>query len=274
MVTKHGKLAQLEPAFAHLPEWQLELAEVDNKVFDTDTFGTFTGEIPRTLSPKQTVIAKAQAGAEMTGCDFAIASEGTIGPHPAFPFVTADHELLAFVCLSRNLEIVESYVSPNIVAHATDIDRETDLAALAAKLDLPSHAANLTIRTGDKIEFVKGIREAVELKRLVELHLQNGDVRLSVESDYRAMNSPSRQANIAECATRLAERVSNHCPACDEIGWGKVGYEYGVPCRACEMPTTTVAQAERFGCVGCDHVELRSLGVEAADPSRCDFCNP
>ena len=105
MVTKHGKLAQLEPAFAQLPQWQLELAEVDNKVFDTDTFGTFNGEIPRTLSPKQTVIAKARAGAEMTGCDFAIASEGTIGPHPAFPFVTADHELLAFVCQTKPCKV-------------------------------------------------------------------------------------------------------------------------------------------------------------------------
>ena len=269
LATKHGKLAQIEPAFSALAEWKIELVELD-----TDEFGTFAGEVPRRLSPKETVIAKARAGAMSSGADYGIASEGTIGPHPAFPFVTADHELLAFVCLSKNFAIVESHVSTEIVAHSQSLDGNFVMDELVQKLDLPNHAANLVVGSQGRTEYFKGIREAVELEELIIEHSKFGDLKLRVESDYRAMNSPSRQANIAACAVKLARRVASLCPACKEIGWGLIGYEYGVECGGCGLTVSSVAKSEKLGCVACENTELVDLNVGAVDPSRCDFCNP
>jgi hypothetical protein len=59
-----------------------------------------------------------------------------------------------------------------------------------------------------------------------------------------------------------------------DIGFGKVGFEYGLPCSDCDQVVQSVANAERHACVSCEHTELRTLGKTTVDPSRCDFCNP
>jgi hypothetical protein len=82
LATKHGKLRQIGPWIEALDDWTVELAEID-----TDQFGTFSGEVARVKSPRDTAIAKAKAAAELLGSDYGLASEGTIGAHPAYPWV-------------------------------------------------------------------------------------------------------------------------------------------------------------------------------------------
>ena len=269
VATKHGKLAQIAPAFDRLKQWQLELAPID-----TDEFGTFSGEVERTLSPRETVIEKAKAGARSLGFDYGIASEGTIGAHPHLPFTNSDYELMAFVCLSKDVAIVESFLSADITAYSQDVSHSSDLDVISDGLDLPSHAANIIVETKSGRQIHKGITDVHEVRRIVEQYLVGGANNVRVESDFRAMNSPSRQANIAICAQRLALRVGAHCPGCSHFGWGRVGYEYGLPCVSCGLMNESVANAEKLGCPGCDFVELNEFAQEAIDPSRCEFCNP
>ena len=269
LATKHGKLAQIAPAFERIPEWELTLAEID-----TDEFGTFSGEIPRTLSPRDTAIAKARAGAQLLGTDYGLASEGSIGSHPQLPWVTSDHELLALVCVSKEFVIVESHLSADIRAHKEDVNENTDLEQLVTHLDLPVHAANILYNQDNDLKVIKGIHDPknfiAELSKLREASVQN----LRVESDFRAMSSPSRQRNISACAEKLVTRISARCVGCNEIGWGKVGYEYGLPCSGCGQMLASVPHSEKFGCVACDYSEVVSLGQHSIDPARCDFCNP
>lgn len=269
LATKHGKLTQIAPAFEAVPEWELTLAEID-----TDEFGTFSGEIPRTLSPRDAAIAKARAGAKLLGTDYGLASEGSIGSHPQLPWVTSDHELLALVCVSKDFVIVESHLSADIRAHKEEVNDDTDLEELATRLDLPEHAANILYSQDTELIVLKGIHNPekfiAELTTLREASVQN----LRVESDFRAMSSPSRQRNISACAEKLVTRISTRCVGCNEIGWGKVGYEYGLPCSGCGQMVASVPHSEKFGCVACDYSEVVSLGQHSIDPARCDFCNP
>lgn len=269
VATKHGKLSQIAPAFDGLKAWQLELAQID-----TDEFGTFSGEVERTLSPRETVIEKAKAGARSLGLDYGIASEGTIGMHPHLPFINSDYELMAFVCLSKDVVVVESFLSAHITAYSQDVSHFSDLDEIFRRLDLPNHAANIVVETKLGRQVHKGFTDVNELRKIIENHLADDTQSIRVESDFRAMNSPSRQANIAICAQRLAQRVGAKCPRCSHFGWGRIGYEYGLPCASCGLLNESVASGERLGCPSCDFVELNELAQEAIDPSRCEFCNP
>jgi hypothetical protein len=268
LATKHGKLNQLKPAFERLDNFELVLAEID-----TDRFGTFSGEIPRPSSPLETAIAKAKAGAEELGVDYGLASEGTIGPNPATPWATMDHELLVLVCLSRNITIYETHQSASIVAKSQTLTPGSDLEAAFKLFDLPNHAVNLSFPNQSSRSIEKGLRDVGQLRtRIEELWAQGLEPLL--ESDFRAMSSPSRQVNIQACADKLVARIAAHCPGCNEIGFGKISYEFGVSCLACGEVNSRIAKSEKLGCVACDFFELRDLWITSIDPSRCDGCNP
>ncbi len=267
LATKHGKLSQIGPWIEALDGWTIELAEID-----TDQFGTFSGEVAREKSPRDTAIAKAKAAAELLGSDYGLASEGTIGAHPAYPWVNSDHEILALVRQTDDFVLVETFLSPDIQAHSEEVDENTDLDELAAKLDLPTHAAIIVADVDTVLH--KGVHDPSDFKKKVVEALLSGNKKLRVENDFRAMHSPSRQLNISKCAELLANRIKTKCAACGEIGFGKVGYEYGLPCSDCDHVVESVANSERHACVSCEHTELRALGQTTVDPSRCDFCNP
>ena len=269
LATKHGKLSQIAPWIEALDGWTVELAEID-----TDQFGTFSGEVAREKSPRDTAIAKARAAAAMLGCEYGLASEGTIGAHPAYPWINSDHEILALVRRTEHFELTETFLSPEIQAYREEIDENTDLNAVAAKLDLPTHAA-IIVAIGDVDTVLhKGVHDANDFKQKIAEVLSSGNKKIRVENDFRAMHSPSRQVNISKCAELLAKRIATQCAACGEIGFGKVGYEYGLPCSDCDQMVQSVANSERHACVSCEHAELRTLGKTTVDPSRCDFCNP
>ncbi len=270
LTTMHGKLAQVAPAFERLADWKLVL--VDD--VDTDAFGTFTGDVQRTASPQDTAIAKARAGAQHGGFEYGLANEGTIGAHPSFPFVTSDHEVMALVSNGGDFTIVESHLSLNIQAHRQVVTPGDGLSKMAKLLDLPHHAATVVVDGVGEQRIHKGIHQPDVLERILHAEFTHDSARVVVENDYRAMHSPTRQANIAACAEKLVDRLLSHCPDCDEVGWGKVGTEYGLPCSFCGATAMTVARAHVFGCIRCDTTRLIPVEDAAADPSRCDVCNP
>jgi hypothetical protein len=269
LATKHGKLEQIAPWFESLPEYQLVLAEMN-----TDVFGTFSGEIARVQSPRETAIAKAIAGAEFLGTEFGLASEGTIGPHLQMPWINSDHEMLALVSRDGELVLVETYLSTEIHAHTEAVLPGVDIDALAKKLDLPNHAAIVTGEIDGEGFVFKGITESSELASVLESVFTSSGTNIKVETDFRAMFSPSRQANISKCAERLVQRIASNCPECNQIGWGRIGFEYGVSCRECQRVVSSVPNSERLGCISCDYSESKSLGVDFVEASRCDYCNP
>lgn len=101
IATKHEK----EKVIAPILERELGVTCFVSEKFDTDTLGTFTGEVARHDDPLTTARKKCQMAMVLNECDLAVASEGSFGPHPYLFFVPANEELLLFLDKKNNLEI-------------------------------------------------------------------------------------------------------------------------------------------------------------------------
>lgn len=269
LATKHGKEKVFSRLFSEI-NCEIVLAPVD-----TDVFGTFSGEVKREKSPKATAIAKAHAAAQASDTNFAVASEGTIGPHPQLPLITADIEWVAFVDRSRGLELAEHFVSTEIVAVTETWSPSLDVEKLAAKANLPDHSLIALARDGLSFWSRKGIKTIEELNQAVaDFHSLGWNTELVFESDFRAMESPTRMKIIERAAGQLVSRLSTQCPECQIYGFGVVGYEHGLPCLGCGEVVPDVVSAERLGCLVCMAVVIKPREVTAVDASRCYNCNP
>lgn len=270
LASKHGKQHQLAPAFESLCGWTLQVAD-----FDTDSLGTFSGDVPRLLPPMETVVAKARAGAQLLGLGKGLASEGTIGPHPAVPFVTVTREFVAFVDTATGHELVETIVSSDIHAISETWSEETSLQSLALRADFPRHAVIVRTRGPAGPLIHKGVRSVEHLGEAIEQCRRAGHGNeVVIETDFRAMVCPSRQAIIEECAWKLARRLTQLCPRCGTRGWGVVDVELGVPCSACGVISLDGVRADIEGCPGCDYRVALPRNNQSIDPARCDVCNP
>ncbi|MEY5145723.1 MAG: hypothetical protein RL224_37 [Actinomycetota bacterium] len=270
LATKHAKEKVIAPVFESVLGWSVRALELD-----TDYFGTFSGEVERRGTPKQAAIAKAKAAAEQDPDGKGMASEGTIGPHPQIPFITSDSELMAFVDLVNGLELVVSHLSTEIVAVEKIWSANLNLDELAESAQLPSHRLIAKAQTPSGLWVKKGLGSKDELLSAIH-EFENLGLKtdLIFQSDFRAMNSPSRMQNIEHCAKKLAERISSTCPGCGLMGFGQVGHETGAPCRDCGEMVTDFIRADIVGCLRCDYRQVVERGVDWVDPSRCYTCNP
>lgn len=276
LATKHGKLGLIGPAMRGVLG-----TEVVSVGVDTDQFGTFSGEVPRTLSELDCAIAKARLAMRERRSDLGMASEGTFSPHPDVPWLTMDKELVVLVDDRLDHVFWECAVSSEITAITETVGADADLTSLAVRADLPRHAVIVrpavpSPRSGhDAEQFVcKGIRQSSDLASAVQASCAASGTRQAVvTTDFRAHCCPSRQVVIAAAAERLAHRVASCCRECGAAGWGTVDIVRGVPCRGCGRHVPIV-RAEIDGCWNCGIRIERSVGESDADPGMCDTCNP
>jgi hypothetical protein len=267
MPTIHGKGKLISPTFEEILEMKVEEVYVD-----TDALGTFSGEIERTGTPLETAIKKARLGIEATGIPYAIASEGSIGPDPFVPFINTDIETLVFVDELLGIHIHVTHKSNDILAFSTDTTKG-DLQKLLAKFDFPNHAVIVKPRVGSGA--IKGVTDLDLLKNAVsQCRSISTDGEAIIESDLRAMSSPSRQKNISAAGLKLAHRLAQSCPHCSLPGWGLTAYIRGVECSECGEVSQEAAKQEVLGCVGCEFTALGAVINLTLDPSRCMSCNP
>jgi len=268
LATQHGKEAVIAPEFAQTLGWRVEVVAID-----TDAYGTFSGDCPRELGPEATALAKARGGIDASGIPRGLASEGTIGPDPRMPLITADHEILAYVDLEHGTQLTQWHHSADIVAFSHTISAETSWEELARQADLPQHAVIVRNDSQPVYWVRKGLREIDEVRDAVRACQYDTGGPVVVETDYRAMVCPSRQAVIGACAKKLATRLSTPCPQCSTGGWGVVGVQRGLPCRECGTLAQEAIAGEEWGCVSCDHTVV-TPSAETVDPARCPRCNP
>ena len=270
LTTKHDKLRFIKPAFDEYVG--CELFEVN---LDTDQLGTFSGEIERIAPPLETAIQKARLGMKETGLLLGIASEGSVGPDSVVPFIHSNIERLVLVDDEKGIVITETHRSFDITVATITAAPDQDLTSFLEKADFPNHALIVRPNTQIKSNCIKGINDYERLIDAIDTSSQlspNGFV--VIESDLRAMHSPSRQRNIEEVAKLLAKRVSHLCPNCQIPGWGRVGYEKGLNCSECELKNPDAIRQEKLGCVKCDHIELGKVISSTLNPAQCNFCNP
>jgi len=268
IATQHHKDRAVAPVFRDRLGVAIEVVEVD-----TDAFGTFAGDVPRTRSPLDTALAKAQAGLDASARRLALASEGTIGPDPTLPLTTSDVEVLVFRDAEAGITIHAQHRSYEIVAARTQVKPADDLREFLVRADFPRHGLIVKPPTGSPGPITKGIVDEIELVRAVRRSSELTGTAI-IESDLRAHFSPSRMANIAECARQLAERIATPCPECASPGWGPVAPARGLPCSNCGTHIPTAVRADVSGCVRCPAVHEYPREDQAVDPRWCPVCNP
>jgi hypothetical protein len=245
---------------------------------DTDLLGTFSGEVERAFPPLETAIREAELGLINTGGKLGLASEGSIGSDPLIPFAISNIEHLVLVDKVRGIIISESFRSFEIVKVSEAVAPGEDLEQLLLSAGFPEQkliAKPNQVDGEGSLNPIKAIftRESL-LDAIAECGMQSKDGKARIEPDYRAHNSPSRAKNIIQVAEMLATRISRLCPTCNCPGWGKVGYDYGLSCEACDTHDLTAVRQEVLGCSSCDQ---KLAGVVLATNLRaenCQQCNP
>lgn len=143
IATKHAKERVIAPIFEKIFGLKCVVPPVD-----TDTLGTFSGEIARTADPVTTLEKKASLVLE-SGYDIALATEGSFGPHPYAFFLPAHEELMIFWDKLNNIKIIERTVSLNPCFHGDFVSTHDELRSFLQKIDFPKHAVILRKNEND-----------------------------------------------------------------------------------------------------------------------------
>lgn len=270
IATKHKK----EIVIAPILEKCLGVKCFTDETFDTDTLGTFTGEVERELDPIATARQKCLLAMELSNCDLGVASEGSFGAHPTIFFASADDEFLIFIDKKNNLEIIAREVSMETNFNGREIENEKDLLKFADLVKFPSHGLILRKSKTDNSNIVKGITNLQKLKKAFRfLYKKFGMVY--VETDMRAMYNPSRMVVIENVTKKLVTKVNSYCPQCCVPGFGVTDVKKGLECGLCGSATNSTL-SYIYVCQHCKFTkeEMYPHKKTSEDPMYCDFCNP
>lgn len=270
IATKHQK----ELVIAPLIEEALGVNCFVSNDFDTDTLGTFTGEIERELDPVLTVRQKCLKAMEINACDLAIASEGSFGPHPSMFFAKADDEFLIFIDQKNQLEIIVRELSVETNFDGKEVRTESELLEFAKSVQFPSHGIILRKSKDDKNQIIKGIMDESELKIAYQRLIAESD-SIYAETDMRAMYNPSRMSVIAKAAEKLVAKIKSCCPQCATPGFGITDARKGLKCSLCSSPTeSTLSYIYTCHKCGFEKEDMYPHHKQYEDPMYCSYCNP
>jgi hypothetical protein len=270
IATKHKK----EEVIAPILKEQLGLDSFVLEGYDTDVFGTFTGEVERVDGALSALRSKAIAAMERANVDLAIASEGSFGPHPTIFFVPAGEELMLLIDKKNDLEIMAKSISTETNFGSAEVETEEELFAFADRSHFPSHALILSAAYEESPSFVKGITCKDNLLS-VFTEIKKKAKTILVQTDMRALFNPTRMRNIAVACHNLMKNVKSCCPGCVTPGYIVSDVLSGLPCSMCGRPTKSTL-AHQYVCKKCGYEEKRyypNLKLEE-EPTFCDYCNP
>jgi hypothetical protein len=289
LATMHGKEAVIAP----LLEQQLGVQVVVPSDFDTDRFGTFTRDIDRPGDQRTAARLKAQTALALTGETLAIASEGTFAPHPAFPSIPCNREIVLLLDSESELELVGQTLSTETNYSHQQISSLAEAQNFAAKVGFPTHGlvviANpdlfelpargrfeLPARGRPSIEsaqIIKGIVTETQLQDALAWAFAQAPIA-QIETDMRALYNPTRMKTIAQATENLIEIILQTCPQCGCPGFQISEQKLGLRCGLCGSPTDLI-RAVIYQCQKCEcRQETLFPNGENADPTYCPYCNP
>lgn len=243
---------------------------------DTDQFGTFSGEVERSGSVRDTLRKKIKKASSLyPEGRFILASEGSFGPHPIFGFLQTDLECLLLWDREQNLEIYSEYLDTQPVHAQETIRRREDVRSVYEKLQFPSH--HVIIHPENfLVPIFKGLQTENEVFEALEFCFADEKVKgVVISNDLRACHNPRRQQAIREAGLLLLEKMKTFCPTCGYPGYAVARGVPGLPCIDCGEPSS-VSKSVVFECVNCTFTEEKNRpdGKKFIDPSECEFCNP
>ena len=265
VASKHEKVKAIKPLF----DVKFDSTFLSCNI-DTDQLGTFSGEIERILTPYEAAIEKCRMAFNETDADYAIASEGSFGPHPTLFFVPADEEFMLFMSRDEQLIIWAKHISTETNYNQIDTPSTEQLTEFLEKIQFPSHKVLFKSKT--KIE--KGIDDINILNELIQ-ECKHQNESFQIETDMRAHNNPTRMKVIEETTYKLLEKLNSFCPSCNTPGFSVQEIVKGLPCAQCGLKTESTLKYIKI-CTSCNHNEdiLYPRGIKTEDPMYCAFCNP
>ena len=268
IATMHKK----EKVIAPILKKSLALKCFTPKEFNSDILGTFSGEIERIDDPIETARKKCKMAIEVTGCELALASEGSFGPHPYIGFIPSDEEILFLYDKKNENEIIVRELSTKTNFDGDDFSSYTKLKEFAKGVLFPSHG--IILKDSKSKQIIKGITTWKELEKSFH-ELSKSGLPIKAETDMRAMFNPTRMEVIKACTEKLLQAMLSECPACNLPGFVATSGEPGLPCEQCNLPTRS-ALKHIYKCKKCNHEQLKLYphGKTKEEPTFCDFCNP
>ncbi|MBA4154203.1 DUF6671 family protein [Flavobacterium sp.] len=270
IATKHHK----EQVILPLLKEHLEIEVFVPHEYDTDKFGTFTGEISRDGSALDAVRKKCLDAMSTFGYDLGIASEGSFGSHPSMFFAQADDELVILIDKKNELEIIARELSLQTNFNADKISTYEQLQTFAQQVNFPSHG--LIIKDSDEkdAKIYKDITDWNDLKRIYAT-VSSTLSTIYVETDMRAHRNPTRMQVIEKATQNLIKKIHTLCPNCQTPGFDVSELIKGLPCEWCKLPTESLL-ALQYSCKKCHHTTLEKYpkGKHYESPEFCSYCNP
>lgn len=272
IATMHGKERATAPVLGRWLGLRVERAEG----VDTDSLGTFTGEIARAGDMLEAARAKALLAIERTGAMIGLGSEGAFGPHPIVPILASGLEVMILVDAEHDHQIVAQRRTRTNY-DSTTAAPDDDLSAFLARTGFPAHAVIVRPeQCEDRFVVQKGVNDLQVLREAIrQMSARSRNGRALVQTDMRAHLNPTRMKTIGFVAKALALRAARLCPACGTPGFGRVDVLRGLPCEDCGAPTRLI-RGEIHGCGKCGHRVTRRERPRSmrAEPMWCDLCNP
>ncbi len=268
LASMHGKEKSIGPVLKKSLNMELIVANG----IDTDCLGTFTGEIERTLTPKENALKKCYMALEHSQVEIAIATEGSFGPHPQLPFLPFHEEWIAFVDQKHGIQIclVERSLLTNFSSRW--VGSREELHSFLTSIGFPFHGVIVSDSDTNRKSIYKGLRNLPDVYSAVQSILNNSS-RAYIESDMRAMHNPSRMLLLVKLAKKLAYALQSPCPNCLIPGFTHLSNEHGLPCSLCGHPTEQAAW-HIYSCQQCQFQEKYPVADLVADPTYCLTCNP
>lgn len=270
IATKHKKETIIAPIF----EAEFGITSFVSDAFDTDSLGTFSGEIERKEDALTTLRNKCILSATANQYDLVIASEGSFGAHPSIFIAQANTELIMLKDFKNDLEIVAKEISLDTNFNGQKISTEADLLEFAKKVKFPSHGLILKNEEVHFSTLFKGIQSVEILLEKFHYLMQYKD-SVYVETDMRALYNPTRMQVIEKVTLQLVEKMKSLCPSCQTPGFDVVQAVSGLPCQLCKRPTRSTLY-HTYECKKCEYSinKMFPRNIQYEDPMYCDTCNP
>lgn len=269
LLTRHGKQAWIAPPL----EAALGCRIIPTDAYDTDQLGTFTRDLKRPGSQLEAARRKARLAMDLLGTSIGLGSEGAFDVDPYTGLMPWNVEMVVWLDLEQNLEVVGLAQGPARNLH-TQASGWSQLLGFAQAAGFPEHHVALRPAHADHPMVFKGLNDEALLRSAFLECLKNAaNDRVFAESDLRAFCNPTRQALIIDAACDLARKLSSPCPVCATPGYWMRRSVPGLPCGQCGTPSR-IPCAHVWACSACGHEHQQPEAMAAADPSRCDRCNP
>lgn len=268
--TKHSKETVLKPILAKLGLECIRLA------VDTDRFGTFSGEVERVGTVRETLRLKTNAAVKLQPeARFFLASEGSFGPHPLIGFVPSDHEALLFIDTKLATEIYVEEISIETNLTEVEFGPSDDLNAFLKQIGFPEHGLIVKPK-GNTLVVYKNLQNMHSLgQAIIDSFQASPEAKVILSTDMRANFNPTRMKVIEKAGTKLVEALASLCPTCETPGFSISSSIPGLPCEDCKLPTR-ITKNVIWSCVKCSYTvqKERPDGLQKISAANCDFCNP